>query len=253
MLSSTGLPCTSTLSIVCCWRLREKRFRYPEICLNILQHFYNQPVKWPVNSNTGQNTTDRCLVERVLGGDNNAFGIIIKNTESLVAKIVFDTIANEGDRKDIAQDIYVKAYQKLHSFKFQSKLSTWIAQISYNTCIDHLRKKKLVFLENDIEEKETGPANDMLDLGNAAKGNSPDAADTLVIEKNIAGILKTGIDKLPAIYRTLVTLYHNEDLSYDEIGQITGLPAGTVKSYLFRARRELKNDLLLQYKKEDLW
>lgn len=218
-----------------------------------MQHFYNQPVKWQVNSNTGQNTTDRGLVERVLAGDNNAFGIIIKNTESLVAKIVFDTIANEGDRKDIAQDIYLKAYQKLHSFKFQSKLSTWIAQISYNTCIDHLRKRKLVLLEHDIEEKETGPENDMLDRVKVVKEISPDAADTLVMEKNIAEILKTGIEKLPATYRTLVTLYHNEDLSYDEIGQITGLPAGTVKSYLFRARRELKNHLLVQYKKEDLW
>ena len=218
-----------------------------------MQHFYNQPVKWQVNSNTGQNTTDRCLVERVLGGDNNAFGIIIKNTESLVAKIVFDTIANEGDRKDIAQDIYLKAYQKLHSFKFQSKLSTWIAQISYNTCIDYLRKRKLVLLENNMEEKDMGQEYDMVDMIHAGKGISPETADIVVMEKNISGILKTGIEKLPALYKTLVTLYHTEELSYDEIGQITGLPAGTVKSYLFRARRALKNHLLLQYKKEDLW
>ena len=206
-----------------------------------------------MNSNTGQNNTDRCLVERVLGGDNIAFGIIIKNTENLVAKIVFDTIPNDGDRKDIAQDIYLKAYQKLHSFKFQSKLSTWIAQISFNTCIDHLRKRKLVFLENKMEKKETGQENDMLDLANTEKGIFPEAADNVVMEKNISGILKTAIEKLPAIYKTLVTLYHHEELSYDEIGQITGLPPGTVKSYLFRARRELKNHLLLQYKKEDLW
>ena len=206
-----------------------------------------------MNSNTGQNNSDRCLVERVLGGDHNAFGIIIKNTESLVAKIVFDTIMNDGDRKDIAQDIYLKAYQKLHSFKFQSKLSTWIAQISYNTCIDHLRKRKLVLLENHPEEKEMGESNDMLDMINTAKGISPETADTVVMEKNISEILKTGIEKLPAIYKTLVTLYHNEEMSYDEIGKITGLPAGTVKSYLFRARRELKNHLLVHYKKEDLW
>ena len=206
-----------------------------------------------MNSNTGQNTTDRGLVERVLGGDNTAFGIIIRKTESLVAKIVFDTITNDGDRKDIAQDIYLKAYQKLHSFKFQSKLSTWIAQISYNTCIDHLRKRKLVLLEKNLEEKEMGHANDMLDVINTSKGISPEEADTVVMEKNISEILKTGIEKLPAVYKTLVTLYHTEELSYDEIGQITGLPAGTVKSYLFRARKELKNHLLLQYKKEDLW
>jgi RNA polymerase sigma factor (sigma-70 family) len=206
-----------------------------------------------VNTNTGQNTTDRHLVERVLGGDTNAFGIIVKNTENLVAKIVFDTITNDGDRKDIAQDIYLKAYQKLPSFKFQSKLSTWIAQISYNTCIDYLRKKKLVLAENILGESESGTDNDMLDMINNTKGNFDGSADTFVIKKNVAEIVKAGIEKLPVMYKTLVTLYHNEELSYEEIGTITGLPEGTVKSYLFRARKELKNHLLVQYKKEDLW
>ena len=206
-----------------------------------------------MNTNTGQNTTDRHLVERVLGGDTNAFGIIVKNTENLVAKIVFDTITNDGDRKDIAQDIYLKAYQKLPSFKFQSKLSTWIAQISYNACIDYLRKKKLVLAENIVGESESGTDNDMLDRINNTKGNFDGSADTFVIKKNVAEIVKAGIEKLPVVYKTLVTLYHNEELSYEEIGTITGLPEGTVKSYLFRARKELKNHLLLQYKKEDIW
>ena len=205
-----------------------------------------------MNNITGQNITDRNLVDRVLSGGNNAFGIIIKNTENLVAKIIFDMIASESDRKDIAQDIYLKAYQKLPGFKFQSKLSTWIGQICYNTCIDHLRKKKLVLAEN-IFETDVDPSNDILDMMNAAQGNFDEPVDTFVIGKNISEIVKKKIEKLPTIYKTLISLYHNEELSYDEISTITGLPAGTVKSYLFRARRELKNDLLLHYKKEDLW
>jgi RNA polymerase sigma-70 factor (ECF subfamily) len=205
-----------------------------------------------VNNNTGQNTEDRHLVDRVLRGESNAFGIIIKNTENLVAKIIFDMIINDGDRKDIAQDVYLKAYQKLRGFKFQSKLSTWIGQICYNTCIDHLRKKKLVLAEN-IFETETGSSSDLLDMMNTAQGKFDEPVDTFVIGKNISEIIKKKIAKLPSIYKTLISLYHNEELSYDEIGTITGLPAGTVKSYLFRARRELKNDLLLHYKKEDLW
>ena len=205
-----------------------------------------------MNSNTGQNSADRHLVDRVLRGENNAFGIIIKNTENLVAKIIFEMITNDGDRKDIAQDVYLKAYQKLPGFKFQSKLSTWIGQICYNTCVDHLRKKKLVLIENTFE-KETDSSNDLLDMMNTAQGNFDEAVDTFVVGKDISMILKTKIEKLSPIYKTLIGLYHNEELSYDEIGQITGLPAGTVKSYLFRARRELKNYLLLHYKKEDLW
>ena len=217
-----------------------------------MQHFRNQPVKWQVNNITGQNTTDRDLVDRVLNGETNVFGSIIRNTENLVAKIIFDMIATERDRKDIAQDVYIKAYQKLPCFKFQSKLSTWIGQICYNTCIDHLRKKKFVLAES-IFETETDSLNDILDMMNSEQGNFDEPVDTLVMGKNISEIVKKKIEKLPPIYKTLISLYHNEELSYDEIGTITGLPAGTVKSYLFRARRELKNDLLLHYKKEDLW
>lgn len=217
-----------------------------------MQHLCNQPVKWQVNNNTGLNTTDRHLVDRVLRGESNAFGIIIKNTENLVAKIIFDMIINDSDRKDIAQDVYLKVYQKLPGFKFQSKLSTWIGQICYNTCIDHLRKKKLVLTEN-IFETETDQSNEILDMMNNVQGNFDEPVDTFVIGKNISEIVKKKIEKLPAIYKTLIGLFHHEELSYDEIGTITGLPAGTVKSYLFRARRELKNDLLLHYKKEDLW
>lgn len=205
-----------------------------------------------MNNNTGQNNTDRHLVERVLSGETNAFGIIIRNTENLVAKIMFELINNDSDRKDLAQDVYIKAYQKLPGFKFQSKLSTWIGQICYNTCIDHLRKRKLVFAEN-VFKTETESAQDILDMMNNAQGNFDEPVDTLVIGKNISAIVKEKIGELPPIYKTLISLYHHEELSYDEIGTITGLPAGTVKSYLFRARRELKNELLRHYKKEDLW
>lgn len=116
-----------------------------------------------MNNNTGQYTTDRHLVDRVLNGETNAFGIIIRNTEKLVAKIIFEMIVNDNDKKDIAQDVYLKAYQKLSGFKFQSKLSTWIGQICYNTCIDHLRKRKLVLTENIFEE-EVGNENDVFHL-----------------------------------------------------------------------------------------
>ncbi|HEX6846039.1 MAG TPA: sigma-70 family RNA polymerase sigma factor [Chitinophagaceae bacterium] len=205
-----------------------------------------------MNSSTGQNTTDRQLVDRVLAGERHAFGMIIKNTGNLVAKIIFDMILNDDDRKDIAQDVYLKVYQKLPGFKFQSKLSTWIGQICYNTCVDHLRKKKLVLVGNFFQT-ETESSNDLLDTMNTAQGNFDEPVDTFVIGKDITGIVKMKIEKLPPVYKTLIGLFHNEELSYDEIGEITGLPAGTVKSYLFRARKQLKNELLLHYKKEDIW
>jgi len=191
-----------------------------------------------VNNITGQNTTDRDLVDRVLSGETNVFGIIIKNTENLVAKIIFEMIVNDGDRKDIAQDVYLKAYQKLPGFKFQSKLSTWIGQICYNTCIDHLRKKKLV-LTDSIFETETDSSNDILDVMNTAQGNFDEPVDTLVIGKNISEIVKKKIEKLSPIYKTLISLYHNEELSYEELAVAFDVPMGTVKWRLFNVKKKL--------------
>ncbi len=87
--------------------------------------------------------TDQQLVNIVLSGDTNAFGTIIKKTERLVAQIVFKMINNPEERKDIAQDIYLKAFKNLSGFKFEAKLSTWIARIAYNSCLNYLEKRKL--------------------------------------------------------------------------------------------------------------
>jgi DNA-directed RNA polymerase specialized sigma24 family protein len=107
-----------------------------------------------VNYKNKNNLADQLLVDKVLHGDTSVFKAIMKNTEGLVAQIIFKMIPGVEDRKDIAQDIYLKTFQKLGSFKFQSKLSTWVAQIAYNTCINHLEKKKLILLNNYNDGEE---------------------------------------------------------------------------------------------------
>lgn len=199
-------------------------------------------------TNKTDTLTDRQLVEKVLTGDTSAFATIIKNTEVLVAQIVFKMVDNIEDRKDLAQDIYLKAYKNLPGFRFGSKFSTWIAQVSYNTCLDYLRKKKLVLQDTVHDDGDE----DLPGINNKYSLELNVGADKDIFRKELSGILKTEIDRLPVIYKTLITLYHNEEMSYDEIAQITQLPEGTLKNYLFRARKALKNSLLQHYKKEDL-
>jgi RNA polymerase sigma-70 factor (ECF subfamily) len=201
-----------------------------------------------VNYNTEQLPDDKHLVHSTLRGDARAFGTIVKNTEKLVAQIVYKMIPIEEDRKDLAQDIYLKAYKRLASFRFEAKLSTWIAQIAYNTCYDWLEKKKFTLVNTN---EETGdPEEEMLDILNA-RANRIVTQDGMV-KKDVSAILNEQMDKLSPVFKMIITLYHNEELSYEEIGQIMNLPEGTVKSYLFRARKKLKENLLLTYKKEDL-
>ncbi|MDN5288952.1 MAG: polymerase sigma-70 factor, subfamily [Mucilaginibacter sp.] len=188
--------------------------------------------------------SDQRLVTAVLNGDCHAFGSIIKKTEGLVAQMTFKMISSPGDRKDIAQDVYLKAFKNLRGFKFKSKLSTWIGQIAYNTCLHYLEKKKLMLIDNFGEDGEIPENNFNKDVRN-------DIEDTL-FSTELADILHTEIEQLKPLYNTLISLYHQEELSYAEIAQITSLPEGTVKNYIFRARKTLKENILLKYKRNEL-
>ena len=192
--------------------------------------------------------TDRQLVDPVLGGDTPAFGEIISMTEGLVAQIVCKMISNEEDRKDIVQDIYLKVFHHLKGFRFQSKLSTWVAQIAYNTCSSQLQKRRLLLhVLPDFDMDGGAPGS-----GRQHTVRAAEETDGSILKKELTGILKAEIGQLPPLYQTLIGLYHQEELTYQEMAQITGLPEGTVKSYLFRARKMLKEKLLSKYKTEKL-
>jgi len=191
--------------------------------------------------------TDQQLVNTVLSGNTNAFRTIIKKTERLVAQIVFKMVNNPEDRKDIAQDIYFKAFKNLSGFKFQAKLSTWIARIAYNSCLNYLEKRKLICFPAIDETDE-----DLERIANKAIAWPDYEIDVFIFQQELSKILKAEIESLPPLYKTLITLYHNEELSYVEIMEITGLPEGTLKNYLSRARKTLRVNLLHKYKREAL-
>lgn len=181
------------------------------------------------------------LVASIIAGQTDQFQTLIERYQKLVAHIVFRMVSGEADREDICQEVFVKVYQNLGSFKFGSKLSTWIATIAYNTSLNYLEKKK-VPLYDDLGPEESGL--DRL----PSDGKAP---DEVFESKDISEILRKEIQSLPAQYRTILALYHLEEMSYKEISSITRLPDGTVKSHLFRARKLLKERLMTKYSQED--
>ncbi|RYY57398.1 MAG: sigma-70 family RNA polymerase sigma factor [Chitinophagaceae bacterium] len=198
---------------------------------------------------TSHTPSDRELIDRVLKQDPQAFRLVIRQSERMVAQVVHKMVDDEEDRRDMAQEIYLKVYRKLGSFRFESKLTTWICQLAYSSCIDYLRKKKIRPVVSGLSgrENEYGESNTPgIDIATADPG-----PDEQLARKQMTGRLKDGIAALPPVYRTVITLFHNEEMSYAEIMEITGLPAGTIKSYLARARKTLRENLFPnQLKKE---
>ena len=183
---------------------------------------------------------DKTLVARISTGDSQAFNILIKQHQRLVAHMVARLIDRDEDREELCQDVFLKVYEKIGEFNFQSKLSTWIATIAYRQGINHLRKRKIE-LSDIANEKDS----------NTHFIDENDLQENLEDQEMNSLIMKF-IDRLPPQYKTVLTLYHLDSMSYPEIMEITGMPEGTVKSYLFRARLLLKENVKKYLGKEEL-
>lgn len=182
---------------------------------------------------------DHTIVKRILEGDQGAFRELVKAHEKLVFHMVNRLIDRQEEREDLCQEIFLKVFRNLAKFKFQSQLSTWIASIAYRTTINHLKKQKR-YEETDLEEVSFSLEDIQLN------------AEQRIDRQHIHQYIHELIRQLPLQYRTVLTLYHLEEMSYAEIGEISGMPEGTVKNYIFRARKILKEKLEKVFKKEEL-
>lgn len=182
------------------------------------------------------------LVERVLSGDKPAFRLIIHQNKRLVSHVIFRLVSNPEDREDLIQEVFFRVYQNLGRFEQKAKLSTWIARIAFNTTINYLEKKQVPLFEDICGEGE-----------NIETCPNREPSPSEISESRQQGVsLSEEIDKLPVQYGLILSLYHLQEMSYREIGEIMQLPDGTVKSHLFRARRLLKERLTTRFKREEL-
>jgi len=187
---------------------------------------------------------DAELVQQVLIGNENAFRFLVAKHERLVLHVVGRVIQQEEEVEDICQEVFLKIFRKLKRFRGESKLSTWIARIAYNTSISHIRKINRRG-EQSLDENPEFTA-----------WEKDTAVTQKIVEKEEAKkYLLDAIEKLPVNYRTVLTLFHLEEFSYKEIEEITEMPEGTIKSYLSRARKLLKErlDLIIDKEKTNIF
>jgi RNA polymerase sigma factor (sigma-70 family) len=185
---------------------------------------------------------EKALVRRILYGDAEAFRKIIQAYGRLVNSVVSRMVLYEAEREDLSQEVFVKVYENLRHFRFECKMSTWIARIAYNTCLNFLEKKRPSLLGDELPD---GGGADALPAG----GPLP---DEVAHRRGVSMLLEREIARLPVKHRVVLTLYHLLDMRYEEIGEALGLPPGTVKSHLFRARAELHRRLAASYSREEL-
>lgn len=174
---------------------------------------------------------ERKIVEAVLNNNKRAFERLVKQYERLILHIIFPIIKNNEDKKDLLQEILIRIFQNLKSFRYKSKLSTWIGNIAYNTTINYAKKKKLPIVYHETLSGAKEWENENLNPEQELIAEELETKITLIIER------------LPAVQQLILRLFHNDEMTLDEICEITKLPVNTVKSHLFRGRLTIKHSI----------
>lgn len=176
---------------------------------------------------------EAALIERVLGGETDAFEPLVVENQSRVYHLALKMLSDPEDAYDVSQEAFLKAFTSLKSFKGESSFSSWLYRITANLCLDQLRSRKkqkaasLVYLDDEEAEQEL----QLPDLR-----YEPEAETE---RRELRRAIDGALEKLPAQSRSILLLREASGLSYSEIGETLGLEEGTVKSRLFRARAKL--------------
>lgn len=182
---------------------------------------------------------DRDLVASAASGIEGGFEELVRRYQRPISAYVYRMVGDYETALDLTQEIFIKIYGSLSRYRPEFKFSTWIYKIAHNAAIDHLRRS------SGRERSLTGGSGDgdrdQYDLPIESEGLTPEQ-QTEREERRVE--IESVVRSLPTAYRELIVLRHSQDLTYDEIVEVTGLPLGTVKNRLFRARDLMRQQFL---------
>lgn len=177
------------------------------------------------------------LVQQALEGSDTAFADLLGRFQRPVFSLVRRMVIDPALAEDLAQEAFLKAFRALDSFDQSRKFSSWLFKIAHNTTIDYLRKKQLATVTLETADSE---APDLVAVIPDSKAESPEAS---AHRRDMAQALEQALISLRPAYREVIVLRFQEGLAYEEIAEITGLPLGTVKTHLYRARNAMARHL----------
>ena len=182
------------------------------------------------------NLADGDLVLTAVSGREAAFEELVRRYQRPIASYVYRMVGDYDAALDLTQEVFIKIYNSLSRYRSEFKFSTWIYKIAHNTAIDHLRRHTV---RDQI--MTAGGEGARSEIAIESRRLTPEQESERE-ERRLE--IESVVQSLPAAYRELIVLRHSHDLSYDEIAEVTGLPLGTVKNRLFRAREAMR-DLLV--------
>ncbi len=181
---------------------------------------------------------DYNLVLSAIDGNQKSYATLMDRYRNSIFHMMMKMVNNREDADDLTLEAFGKAFNKLPSYAPRYAFSTWLFKIAINNCIDHIRKKRLKMLSIDDPIEPDGDHN----YSNNIRSTALDPEEQFIRQQRLK-LMRTVLKKLSLKYRLMIELRFFEELSYDEIAQELGIPLGTVKAQLFRAKEILFNIL----------
>jgi RNA polymerase sigma-70 factor (ECF subfamily) len=179
---------------------------------------------------------DSDLVASAVAGHEGGFEELVRRYQRPISAYVYRMVGDYDSALDLTQEIFIKVYGSLARYRSEFKFSTWIYKIAHNCAVDHLRR------HHGREQSLTaGTESDSYELPLESRRPSPEQ-ESERRERKVE--IESVVRALPSAYRELIILRHSQDLTYEEIVEVTGLPLGTVKNRLFRARDMMRQQFL---------
>lgn len=194
-------------------------------------------VLWHDRVVSGREGEDSELVSRILAGEGDLYTVLVERYKIRLYRFVERYTNDAEDARDVTQDVFVKVYGALDSYDPRYKFSTWLFRIAGNAAIDHLRRRRVRTLPLEAPPTSEGESRPI-----DPRDDRPDPLEDLS-RRRLRKALDEAIERLPDDYRELISLRHYGEMPYEEIATLKGMPLGTVKNKLFRARQALR-DLL---------
>lgn len=182
--------------------------------------------------------TDQEVVSLACQGREAAYRELIRRYERPVFSLIYRMVRNRELAEDLSQETFVKVLNAIESYRPEFKFSSWVFKIANNTAIDHLRRRELDTLSLDGSPHAETP--DSVEATALQIGDTSENPLEEVEARELGGAIEEGIRQLRPEYRSCILLRHVEGRSYEEIAEILNLPLGTVKTYIHRARNELR-------------
>jgi RNA polymerase sigma factor (sigma-70 family) len=180
---------------------------------------------------------DRAIVQRVLGGEQTAFGTLMRRYNQQLYRLARAIVRDDAEAEDALQDAYLSAYRALSEFRGDSSLSTWLSRLVINQCLNRMRRRER---RQSVIPMVPSPADEELDRVASDESGSPDEATA---RAQMHTLLERKIDALPESFRAVFVLRSVEELTVEETADCLGIPAETVRSRHFRAKGLLREAL----------